>query len=514
MSMNKVLLIVMDGWGISPREEANATFIADTPNLDRLFHEYPSTQLEASGPAVGLPEGQMGNSEVGHLTLGAGRVMLQELTRIDRAVETGDFYDNRVLTEAMGRIKERGAALHLLGLLSDGGVHSHINHLYALLTMAKRCGLTRVFIHPFMDGRDTPPHSGRGYIEALDACIEAEGIGAIATVSGRYYAMDRDNRWERVEKAYRAMVLGEGRAADSPLDAVDKAYGREESDEFIQPTVIGNGREAVATINDGDGVLFFNFRSDRARELTKVFTEDSFDGFERGKGPCLSDYVCLTDYGSGKDLSIAFPPQSLENILVSLLSERGIAQFRVAETEKYPHVTFFFNGGVEAAYGGEERCLLPSPKEVATYDLKPEMSAVEVTDALVDRIATGGDSFILINYANGDMVGHTGILDAAVSACETVDASIGRVVNAARAKGWTVLITADHGNSEQMIDYATGEPHTAHTTNPVPFLLVDDALKGRNVREGGLSDVAPTVLDLMEIEKPREMTGKSLLCPR
>ena len=501
----------MDGWGISSRKEADATFIASTPNLDHLSGNYPSTQLKASGPAVGLPEGQMGNSEVGHLTLGAGRIMLQELTRIDRAVATGDFFENRVLTDAMGRIKEEGAALHLLGLLSDGGVHSHINHLYALLTMAKRCGLERVFIHPFMDGRDTPPRSGRGYIEALNAFIEAEAIGAIATVSGRYYAMDRDNRWERVEKAYRALVMGEGREAGSPLDAVDRAYEREEGDEFIMPTVVRRGGEAPVTINDGDGVLFFNFRSDRARELTRVFTEESFDGFEREKRPRLSQYVCLTDYGAGGDLSIAFPPQSLDNILVSLLSERGIAQFRVAETEKYPHVTFFFNGGVEKAYGGEERCLLPSPKEVATYDLKPEMSAGEVTDALVERIATGGDRFILINYANGDMVGHTGMIEAAVQACETVDASIGRVVKAARSKGWTVLITADHGNSEQMIDYATGEPHTAHTTNPVPFILVDDDLRGRTVREGGLSDIAPTVLDLMDIEKPREMTGESLL---
>ena len=501
----------MDGWGINPSREANATFIAKTPNLDRLTSEYPTTKLNASGLSVGLPEGQMGNSEVGHLTLGAGRVILQELTRIDRAIETGEFFDNRELIETISRVKEKGTSLHLMGLLSDGGVHSHINHLRAILTMAKRGGLKEVYVHAFMDGRDTPPRSGKGYIEELAAFIEREKVGAIATVSGRFYGMDRDNRWERVERAYRAMVSGEGQVADSPVEAVEAAYERGESDEFIAPTVIRRGGKDAATVMDGDGILFFNFRSDRARELTRAFTEEGFDGFERTERPNLSCYVCLTEYGVAGDLPVVFPPQSLDNILGAILSERGISQFRTAETEKYPHVTFFFNGGVEQPYTGEDRLLTPSPKEVATYDLKPEMSACEVTGKLVERIEAERDSFILVNYANGDMVGHTGILEAAVSACETVDASIGRVVEAARSKGWTILITADHGNSEQMIDYDTGEPHTAHTTNPVPFILVDDALKGSRLRDGGLSDVAPTILDLMKLERPKEMTGRSLI---
>jgi 2,3-bisphosphoglycerate-independent phosphoglycerate mutase len=509
--MKKVLLIVMDGWGINPSREANATFIAKTPNLDRLTSEYPTTKLNASGLSVGLPEGQMGNSEVGHLTLGAGRVILQELTRIDRAIETGEFFENRELRETISLVKEKGTSLHLMGLLSDGGVHSHINHLRAILTMAKRGGLKEVYVHAFMDGRDTPPRSGKGYIEELAAFIEREKVGAIATVSGRFYGMDRDNRWERVERAYRAMVSGEGQVADSPVEAVEAAYERGESDEFIAPTVIRRGGKDAATVMDGDGILFFNFRSDRARELTRAFTEEGFDGFERTERPNLSRYVCLTEYGVAGDLPVVFPPQSLDNILGAILSERGISQCRTAETEKYPHVTFFFNGGVEQPYTGEDRLLTPSPKEVATYDLKPEMSACEVTGKLVERIEAERDSFILVNYANGDMVGHTGILEAAVSACETVDTSIGRVVEAARAKGWTILITADHGNSEQMIDYDTGEPHTAHTTNPVPFILVDDALKGSRLRDGGLADVAPTILDLMKLERPKEMTGQSLI---
>lgn len=503
----------MDGWGINPRKEANATFLAKTPTLDGLIGNYPTTQLSASGLSVGLPDGQMGNSEVGHLTLGAGRVVLQELTRIDRAIETGEFYENREIKETIARVKEKGTSLHLMGLLSDGGVHSHIKHLFAILKMAKRGGLRNVYVHAFMDGRDTPPRSGKGYMEELTAFMEREGIGAVATVSGRFYGMDRDNRWGRVERAYRAMVSGEGgQVADDPVEAVEAAYERGESDEFILPAVIKSNDRGAATVRDGDGILFFNFRSDRARELTRAFTENDFDCFARGERPDLFRYLCLTEYGVAGNLPVAFPPQSLDNILGAVLSERKISQFRTAETEKYPHVTFFFNGGLEQPYSGEERLLTPSPKEVATYDLKPEMSACEVTGKLVERIEAGHhDSFILINYANGDMVGHTGILEAAVKACETVDASIGRVVEAARSRGWTILITADHGNSEQMIDYDTGEPHTAHTTNPVPFILVDDALKGSRLREGGLADVAPTILDLMKLEQPSEMTGRSLI---
>jgi 2,3-bisphosphoglycerate-independent phosphoglycerate mutase len=500
-----VMLVVLDGFGIGDGGATDSTAVAHTPFFDRARAERPMAQVETSGEAVGLPPGQMGNSEVGHMTMGAGRIIEQDMTRINHALEGGELGRNAVVQEAFAALAERGGRLHLMGLVSDGGVHSHVKHLETLLAY---CGAQGVEpqLHAFLDGRDTPPESGLGYLRELVPHVEAVG-GKFATVIGRYYAMDRDNRWERVAEAYHAMVCREGETASDAVTAVEQAYARRETDEFVKPTVIDGG----APLGDGDVVIFFNFRSDRARELTRAFTEEGFDGFERTERSNLSRYVCLTEYGVAGDLPVVFPPQSLDNILGAILSERGISQFRTAETEKYPHVTFFFNGGVEQPYTGEDRLLTPSPKEVATYDLKPEMSACEVTGKLVERIEAERDSFILVNYANGDMVGHTGILEAAVSACETVDASIGQVVEAAQSKGWTILITADHGNSEQMIDYDTGEPHTAHTTNPVPFILVDDALKGSRLREGGLADVAPTILDLMKLERPKEMTGRSLI---
>lgn len=509
--MRPVILIVLDGWGINPRKEGNAQLLAKTPALDKLFKEYPKTKLETSGLSVGLPEGQMGNSEVGHLTMGAGRIVYQELTRIDHEIETGEFFKNKALLDAIAAIKKSSGLLHLMGLVSDGGVHSHINHLFALLDMAKQNGLDKVFIHAFLDGRDTPPSSGKGYIEKLQAHLDKTGIGKIATISGRYYAMDRDNRWERVEKAYKALAQGDGRLSENPIEAITKAYQTGETDEFVLPTVIANKNKPVATVNDGDGIIFFNFRADRARELTRTFTQENFTGFARGTKLSLSSYVCLTEYDATFNLPVAFPPQSLKNILAEILSKNNIKQLRIAETEKYAHVTFFFNGGVEKPFPLEDRVLIPSPKEVPTYDKKPEMSAYPVTDELVQRIKSGDYKFILVNYANGDMVGHTGIMDAAIKACEVLDECLAKVITAARENGWTALITSDHGNIEQMIDYDTNDAFTAHTTNPVPFAVIDDNRKDISLRQGGLSDVAPTILDLMGIEKPEEMTGKTLL---
>ena len=509
--MKPVILIVLDGWGINLRRDGNAQLKAKMPALDRLFKEYPVTRLNASGLSVGLPDGQMGNSEVGHLTMGAGRVVYQELTRIDRAIETGEFFKNKTLLDSISAIKKHRGSLHLMGLVSDGGVHSHINHLFALLDMAKQNDLEQVFIHAFLDGRDTPPTSGRGYIENLQAYLDKTGAGKIATISGRYYAMDRDNRWERVEKAYKALQGGDGRWSKGPVEAVSEAYSKGETDEFVLPAVITSNKKPVTTIKDGDGIIFFNFRADRARELTRAFTQDTFRGFHREAKLKLSSYVCLTAYDVTFNLPIAFSPQGLTNILGEVLSKNRIKQLRVAETEKYAHVTFFFNGGIEKPFELEERVLIPSPRDVATYDKKPEMSAYPVTDELVKKIRGGDYQFILVNYANGDMVGHTGIMDAAVRACEVINECVDRVATAAAEKGWIAIITSDHGNIEQMIDYDTNEPHTAHTTDPVPFLLIDNNRKNASLREGGLSDVAPTILNLMGIEKPAEMTGQSLI---
>jgi len=499
----------MDGWGINPETAGNATVLARTPNLVRLRKEYPATQLDTSGFSVGLPDGQMGNSEVGHLTMGTGRVIYQDLTRIGKSIESGDFFRNPVLNGLLEDVSKKGTALHLMGLLSDGGVHSHISHLFAILEAAKKKGISRVCIHAFLDGRDTPPASGKGYMETLVNHLDS--FASVATISGRYYAMDRDNRWDRVKKAYEAMVKGEGLKARDPVEAVEAAYRNGETDEFVTPTVIVDDSGAPKTIKDGDGVIFFNFRSDRARELTKAFTGNDFDGFDRGERLKLEGFACMAEYDRSFKLPVLFKPQGLANILAEVLSANNLRQFRVSETEKYAHVTFFFNGGREEPYPGEERLLIPSVKDVPTYDKKPEMRAIEIASAAVEKINAGGYSFILMNFANGDMVGHTGVLEAAIKACETVDRAAGMVADAALNRGWAVIITSDHGNAEMMIDRATNSPHTAHTTMPVPFILADNDEKGIKLRTGGgLEDVAPTVLKIMGIEKPAEMTGKPL----
>ncbi len=511
MAKKPLLLMILDGWGINPNRENNAVAQANTPNLDGCLKEYPHTRILTSGMAVGLPEGQMGNSEVGHLNIGAGRVVYQDLTRISKAIQDGDFFENPVLLDCIKRTRAAGGRLHLAGLLSDGGVHSHNTHLYGLLELAKREGITDVFVHCFMDGRDTPPRSGGDYLAELEAKIREIGIGKVATVIGRYYAMDRDNRWERVEKAYNAMVLGEGETAPSTAEAIATTYGADVTDEFVLPTVITAGGAPVGTVADNDGFIFFNFRSDRAREITRALALDDFTGFPRRDRPRLSSYVCMTEYDATFGLSIAFGQESLTNILGGVLAAAGKSQLRIAETEKYAHVTFFFNGGVEEPFPGEERCLIPSPKEVATYDQKPEMSAYPVTEELLRRLDKGKYDVIVLNFANCDMVGHTGILAAAIKAVEAVDACVGRIVAKVRELGGTVLITADHGNADQMAE-ENGDPYTAHTCNPVWLVLVDDARKQARLKEEGrLADIAPTMLDILGIEKPREMTGVSLL---
>jgi len=500
----------MDGWGVGSRVEGNAIARANTPNMDSCLAGYPHCTLVCSGEAVGLPEGQMGNSEVGHLNIGAGRVVYQEFTRINRAVRDKSFFENEVLRESVKHVKEHGAALHLIGLLSDGGVHSHINHLLALLELAARENLRKVFVHAFLDGRDVPPANAKEYFTLLKAKLDELGFGAVATVTGRYYAMDRDRRWERVEQAYNAMVSGAGFRAETPFEAVDLGYGRGETDEFIRPTVITreDGRP-VAGVSDGDAVIFYNFRPDRARELTRAFVDEDFDGFIRRGGCPKVHFTCMTLYDKTIAAPVAYKPQTLDNTLGQVLSDNGIVQLRLAETEKYAHVTFFFNGGVEAPNPGEERILIPSP-QVATYDLKPEMSAIEVTDTFLKQLSTDKFGVIIMNYANADMVGHTGVMAAAVGAVETVDRCLGRVIPAVLEKNVTVLITADHGNADEMID-ENGEVFTAHTTNPVPFLMIRRDAAGVSLRNGSLEDIAPTMLELLDIPKPREMTGRSLI---
>jgi 2,3-bisphosphoglycerate-independent phosphoglycerate mutase len=505
-----VALIILDGWGINPDCTANAVCLARTPRLDSLAATWPATRLSASGLAVGLPAGQMGNSEVGHLNIGAGRVIYQDLTRISKSIADGDFFANPVLLDAMAQIRAAGGRLHLLGLLSDGGVHSHNSHLYALIEMARRHGIGEVCIHAFTDGRDTPPQSSGGYLAELETELARLGLGRVATVIGRYYAMDRDNRWTRVEKAWRAMVLGEGDPADSSAAAIAAAIAAGETDEFIKPRVVLNNGQPTGTIRDGDGLIFFNFRADRARELTRSFTQADFTGFARPHVPRLSTFVCLADYDETFGLPVAFPPESYPDLLGTVVSGAGLKQLRIAETEKYAHVTFFFNGGEETPFPGEARVLIPSPRDVATYDQKPAMSAAEVTDEVLRRVAGGDYALIVLNYANPDMVGHTGILAAAVAAMETVDACAGRVVDAVLAAGGCALLTADHGNCEQMAD-SRGLPHTAHTTNPVPLILVDPDRPDAKLREGILADIAPTILELLGLPQPAAMTGKSLL---
>jgi 2,3-bisphosphoglycerate-independent phosphoglycerate mutase len=504
-------LIILDGWGINPSHEGNAVEAARTPFLDRLFEQYPHTRLRCSGDAVGLPAGIMGNSEVGHLNIGAGRIVYQDLLRIDRAIADGSFFENEALNAVMERVKTGGSTLHLMGLVSDGGVHSQLSHLCALLKMAARIGIDRAYVHAILDGRDTPPDSGLGYIQRLQEEIAAVGTGRVASLCGRYYAMDRDKRWERVEKAYRLYARGEGIAEAEPAAAVAHAYERGETDEFVKPIFLSDGdEEPLGVIRDGDGVIFFNFRADRAREITRAFTDPQFDAFERGPRPALCGYVCMTLYDESFPLPTAFPPVHLSGILGEVISRQGIRQLRIAETEKYAHVTYFFNGGEETPFEGEDRCLIPSPREVATYDLKPEMSAEAVAEETVRRLAGGNYGFVVLNFANMDMVGHTGVMAAALKACETVDRCLERVVDQVRRMGGVALVTADHGNSEKMID-ENGQVHTAHTVNPVPFILVDDQRRQAILKPGKLGDIAPTVLALMGIPAPAEMTGTSLL---
>lgn len=504
-----IALVILDGWGIGcPTDPNNAIAQARTPHLTLLSELYPTTSIACSGEAVGLPEGQMGNSEVGHLNIGAGRVVYQELTRISKAIRDGDFYSNAVLSKVMEQVAGNGTALHLMGLLSDGGVHSHISHLYALLQMAKQHMVKTVYIHAFLDGRDVPPASALEYINALEAQIAEIGLGKIVTISGRYYAMDRDKRWERLEKAYAAMVYGEGCVSAGAAQAVQQAYDRGETDEFVVPTIIGDAAEG--RMKSGDGVIFFNFRPDRARQLTRAFVDNAFSGFERRYGCFPLHFASMTQYDETINAPVAYAPQYLRQTLGEIFAGHGFTQLRIAETEKYAHVTFFFNGGDEKPFDKEERILVPSPK-VATYDLKPDMSAVEVTDRVVDEIRAGKYDLIVLNYANCDMVGHTGQLDAAITAVETVDACVGRLVEAMRDRGGITCLTADHGNAEVMVDPCTGDPFTAHTINPVPFILVSEKHRGGRLSQGILADIAPTILELAEIEQPAEMTGKSLI---
>ncbi len=511
MDKKTTVLMILDGFGINDKTEGNAVKQAKTPVIDGLMEKYGWVKGYASGLAVGLPDGQMGNSEVGHLNMGAGRIIYQDLTKITKSIEDGDFFENTALMDAMNNCKEHNSSLHLYGLLSPGGVHSHIEHVYALLKMAKMNGLEKVYVDCFLDGRDTPPASARGYIAELEAKMKEIGVGKVAVISGRYYAMDRDNRWDRVEKAYDALVMGKGNTADSADECMAKSYEAEVFDEFVIPTVILENGKPTATIQENDSIIFFNFRPDRAREITRAFCDVDFKGFERPKGYFPVKYVCFTDYDATiENKEVAFKKESIDNTLGEYISSLGMTQARIAETEKYAHVTFFFNGGIEAPYKNEDRYLVPSPK-VATYDLQPEMSAPQVTDKLVEAIESRKYDMIIINFANPDMVGHTGVMEAAIKAVETVDTCVGRAVDALMKVDGQMFICADHGNSDQLIDYATGKPFTAHTTNPVPFILVN-CHKAKGLAEGGkLCDIAPTLLDMMDIEQPKEMTGHSLL---
>jgi len=505
------MLMILDGWGISPEKDANAVSIARTPFLDSLRSDYPSTQLKCSGAAVGLPEGIMGNSEVGHLNIGAGRVVFQDLMRIDNAIRDKSFFQNETLKAMMSKVKAGNAALHLMGLVSDGGVHSQLSHLFALLDMARDLGLEQVFVHAILDGRDTPPDSGVVYVTRLQAHITKNSFGKIASICGRYYAMDRDKRWERVEKAYHLYVTGEGTLETDPVKSVKNAYARKETDEFVTPIAISDADGApTGSVKDGDGIIFFNYRADRAREITRAFVDSNFDGFARDHQPQLCDFVGMTLYDETLGLPMVFPPQYMQQILGEVISSHGLRQLRIAETEKYAHVTYFFNGGEEKEFPLEDRCLIPSPREVATYDLKPEMSAPAVTAELLKRLESDQYAFIVLNFANLDMVGHTGVIDAAIKACETIDACVEQLITRAKRKGWRVLLTADHGNAEMMMD-DNGGPHTAHTLNPVPLVLVDESRENVTLRQGALCDIAPTILEIMGIDPPKEMTGKSLI---
>lgn len=503
------MLMILDGFGDNPNKDGNAIKLAITPNIDRLMKKYPNTDIYASGPYVGLPEGQMGNSEVGHTNIGAGRIVYQELTRITKSIEDGDFFSIPEFISAIDNCKKHNSKLHILGLVSDGGVHSHIRHLYGLLEMAKRRDFEDVYVHCFLDGRDTPPASAESYILKLQDKMKEKGIGKIATISGRFYAMDRDKRWQRIQKCYDAMVNGEGIKASSAIKAIEDSYQKEVFDEFVEPTVICNGENPVAKIEENDSVIFFNFRPDRAREITRAIVDKNFKEFETK--PMDLYYVCFTNYDETMpNVHIAFKKELLKNTFGEVVSDAGLTQLRIAETEKYAHVTFFFNGGEEKQYEGEDRILVPSPK-VETYDLKPEMSAYEVTDKVVEALKADKYDVIILNFANTDMVGHTGSLPAAIKAVETVDECVGKIAEIIEEKKGNLIITADHGNADQMIDYKTGEPHTAHTTNPVPVILVTDDKSLKLKSNGKLADLAPTMLELMGLKKPDEMTGESLL---
>ena len=510
MSKKPVVLMILDGYGLNEKKEGNAIAMANTPVMDKLMKECPFVPGNASGLAVGLPDGQMGNSEVGHMNMGAGRIIYQDLTSITKAIEDGDFFENEAMLEAINNCKRNDTSLHLWGLLSDGGVHSHNTHLYGILELCKKQGLNKVFIHPFFDGRDTPPASGKDYLAELIEKTKEIGVGKVASLSGRYYAMDRDNRWDRVEKAYASLVYGEGVMAEDPIKAMEDSYANEVTDEFVLPTVITEGGEPVSLVKENDSVIFFNFRPDRAREITRAFCDDDFKGFERRNGRIPLTYVCFKDYDETiPNKLIAFKKQSIVNTFGEYLAKNGKTQLRLAETEKYAHVTFFFNGGIEEPNENEERILVKSPA-VATYDLQPEMSAPEVSEKLNAAIKSDKYDVIVINFANPDMVGHTGVISAAISAVEKVDECVGAAVEAIKEVDGVLFICADHGNAEKMIDYETGEPHTAHTTNQVPFILVNYG--DVKLREGGcLADIVPTLLDIMGMEQPAEMTGKSLI---
>lgn len=505
------ILMILDGWGIAPRNNANAVLQAKTPCLDDLFKTYPHTTLKCAGEFVGLPNGIMGNSEVGHLNIGAGRIVFQDLLRIDNSIQNGSFLNNSVLNSVINNVKNNSSTLHLMGLVSDAGVHSHLNHLFALLELAKKKGLNRVCVHAILDGRDTSPTSGVTYIKRISDHMDSNNFGVISTICGRFYAMDRDNRWERIEKAFLLYTQGKGVIETDPVEAVKHAYEKKQTDEFVNPIVLADENKVPkGLINDNDSLIFFNFRADRAREITKAFTDPNFDGFNRVLRPKLSDFICFTCYDEKFDLPVAFDSPHMKNILGEVISNHGCAQLRIAETEKYAHVTYFFNGGEETSFPLEDRCLIPSPRDISTYDQKPEMSAYDVTKEVLMRIESNAYDLIVLNFANMDMVGHTGFIDAAIKACEVVDGCVKKIVNQIKAKNGVALVTADHGNAEKMLD-ENGHVYTAHSHNQVPLILVDDHRKDIRLNPGSLQDIAPTILEIMEIKKPEEMTGNSLI---
>jgi len=507
----KCMLIILDGWGARDAYHGNAVAQAATSNLNQLRDQYPSSLLTTFGNAVGLPDGIMGNSEVGHLNIGAGRIVYQDLLRIDQAIAGGQFFENSAICQLMATVQKAESTLHLMGLVSDGGVHSQLTHLLALLDMAAAHQISKVAVHAIMDGRDTSPTGGAGYLQTIQSHLDKIGSGFIASICGRYFAMDRDKRWDRVEKAYNLYTRAEGTPEKDALTAIQNAYQKNETDEFIKPIVITDADGIPrGQVKDGDGILFFNFRADRAREITHAFTDEGFDEFERGSRLNLCGYTCMTLYDSDFTLPIAFKPKSMQNILGQVISDASLKQLRIAETEKYAHVTYFFSGGREEPFPGEDRCLIPSPREVATYDQKPEMSAVEVTQEVLKRLDSDTYDLVVLNFANMDMVGHTGILPAAVKACETVDRCVGQIVAKLQEKQWSAMITADHGNAEKMIA-DDGNPHTAHTVGRVTCILVDDDFKGKALQDGALCDIAPTLLQIMGLPQPQEMTGTSLI---